>query len=118
MARRKKTSTTLITTIKLLQMLSGKSRLWADIAERIKKPRRLLAEVNLSKLSRYTSEGDVVVVPGKVLGSGDIRHKLTVAALGFSKTAMLKLRKAGCRCLTIRELAEMSPEGSGVKIIG
>jgi len=118
MVRRKKTSTSLITTIKALQVLGGNSRLWSDIAERLKKPRRLLAEVNLSKLSRYTSEGDVVVVPGKVLGSGDIRHKLTVAALSFSKTAMLKLKKAGCRCLTIKELAEMNPKGSGVKIIG
>lgn len=115
---RKKTSASLIKTIKLLQKLGKKSRLWLDIAERLKKPRRLIAEVNLSKLTRYTLENDVVVVPGKVLGAGRINHKLTVAALNFSKTARLKLIKAGCVCLSIRELAELNPKGSRVKIIG
>jgi len=117
MVKRGKSNTTLINTIKFLQILGNKSRLWADIAERLKRPRRLMAEVNLSKLSKLTSEGEVVVVPGKVLGSGEISHSITVAALGFSEAAKAKLTKAGCKYLSISELAELSPEGSRIKII-
>ncbi len=117
MVKRGKSNTTLINTIKFLQILGNKSRLWADIAERLKRPRRLMAEVNLSKLSKLTSEGEIVVVPGKVLGSGEISHSITVAALGFSETAKAKLTKAGCKCLSISELAELNPKGSHIKIV-
>lgn len=117
MVRRRKSNTTLINTIKFLQILGRKSNLWADIAERLKRPRNLMAEVNLSKLSKHTSEGEVVVVPGKILGSGEISHSITVAALSFSKTAEAKLKKAGCKCLSVSELAELNPEGSHVKIV-
>ncbi|MBS7611691.1 50S ribosomal protein L18e [Candidatus Bathyarchaeota archaeon] len=117
MVKRSKSNATLINTIKFLQMLGRKSNLWADIAERLKRPRNLMAEVNLSKLSKYTSEDEVVVVPGKILGSGEISHSITVAALSFSKTAKAKLTKAECRCLSISELAELNPEGSHIKIV-
>lgn len=117
MVKRAKSNIALINTIKFLQMLGRKSNLWVDIAERLKRPRNLMAEVNLSKLSKYTSPGEVVVVPGKVLGSGGISHSITVAALSFSKTAKAKLTKAECKCLSISELAELNPEGSNIKIL-
>ncbi|MEM1570414.1 MAG: 50S ribosomal protein L18e [Candidatus Bathyarchaeia archaeon] len=117
MVRRSKSNPALINTIKFLQILGRKSNFWSDIAERLKRPRRLMAEVNLSKLSKYTSDGEVVVVPGKILGLGEISHRITVAALSFSKTAKAKLMKAECKCLSIAELAELNPEGSRIKII-
>lgn len=117
MVKRVKSNTKLINTIKFLQILGRKSNFWADIAERLKRPRRLMAEVNISKLSKYTSDGEIVVVPGKVLGSGEISHSITIAALSFSKTAKAKLIKAKCKCLSIAELAELNPEGSRIKII-
>ncbi|HID40996.1 MAG TPA: 50S ribosomal protein L18e, partial [Pyrodictium sp.] len=69
--------------------------IWRYVAELIDKPRRLRVEVNLSKINRYTQRGDVVVVPGKVLGAGNIDHPVTVAALGFSSQAVEKTRAAG-----------------------
>ncbi len=92
--------------------------LWRDIAKRLLRPTRQYTEVNLSRLNRYTKDQDLVLVPGKVLGAGEIDHKLTVAALGFSAGAKDKITAAGGSCLTIEELMTQNPEGSKVKIMG
>ena len=95
-----------------------KVKIWKDIAERLAKPRSRMREVNISRIVRYTKEGDLIIVPGKILGSGDITHGITASALAFSKQAKEKIIKAGGECITIRELMERNPKGSKVKIIG
>jgi len=94
------------------------AKIWKDIAERLEKPSRQRIVVNVSRINRYTKEGDTVVVPGKVLGSGTIDHKVTVAAIGFSKPAYEKIVKTGGTCLHILDLAFKNPKGSNIKIIG
>jgi len=91
--------------------------IWKDIAERLAKPKRLYAEVNISKIQRYANEGETIVVPGKVLGGGKISKAVTVAALSFSETAKKKITEAGGKCITIKELIEINPSGSGVRIM-
>ncbi|MCD6209076.1 MAG: 50S ribosomal protein L18e [Thermoproteales archaeon] len=90
--------------------------IWDAVAEHLSKPTRKRVEVNISRINRYTKDGDVVVVPGKVLGSGELTHRVTIAAWAFSATAREKISKHG-RALSIRELIEENPKGSGVKII-
>lgn len=82
--------------LELISALKAESRssgvgIWRDIALRLEKAKANWAEVNLSKLERYASEGDVIVVPGKVLGSGALSKKVTVAAYGFSESAKMKI---------------------------
>ncbi|MBN1110455.1 MAG: 50S ribosomal protein L18e [Methanomassiliicoccales archaeon] len=96
---------------------SGGAGIWRDIALRLEKARTNWAEVNLSKLERYASEGDIVVVPGKVLGSGALSKRLTVAAYGFSEAAKVKIEAAGGRNLTLLELVGEMPQGTGVKLM-
>ena len=91
--------------------------IWKDIAERLAKPKRLYAEVNVAKIQRYANEGETIVVPGKVLGGGRISKAVTVAALSFSETAKRKITEAGGKCITIKELVEINPSGSGVRIM-
>ena len=84
----------------LISQLKEQSRekgaeIWRDIAHRLEKPSRNWAEVNLSRLERYANEGDIIVVPGKVLGAGSINKKLTVAAYRFSGSAAKKIEAAG-----------------------
>ena len=90
--------------------------LWKDIAERLEKPRRHYAEVNVSKINRYSQVHDTIVVPGKVLSAGMIEKPVTVAALAFSKKAFDKISSSG-KCVSIEELVASNPKGSGVKII-
>ncbi|NYT01875.1 MAG: 50S ribosomal protein L18e [Methanosarcinales archaeon] len=91
--------------------------IWRDVAKRLEKPRRSYAAINLSKINRHTSPDDKVLVAGKVLGAGDVDHKITVAALAFSTQAAAKIEMAGGKCLKIEELVKLYPEGSGVKIL-
>jgi len=91
--------------------------IWDYVAELIERPRRLRFAVNVSKINRYTKPGEVVVVPGKVLGAGRLDHPVTVAALGFSEQAVEKIRAAGGRVLHILQLIRENPRGSGVRII-
>ena len=104
--------------IKSIPKEAAKSRFWKRIIEECEKPRRSRRAVNLYKLNRLTKPGDVVYVPGKVLGTGKIDHPITISAFGFSKAAYEKLMKSGSTILTTREFAEKYPTGSGVKIIG
>jgi large subunit ribosomal protein L18e len=43
--------------------------IWRRVAELLNKPKRRSIAVNISKLNRYTNEGDWVVVLGRCLGA-------------------------------------------------
>jgi len=90
--------------------------IWRRVAELLERPRRKRVAVNISRINRYTTDGDVVVVPGKVLSSGQLTHKVTVAAWAFSEKAREKIERVG-RAISIEQLLEEVPNGSGVKII-
>ena len=100
-----------------IESYKNDAKVWKDIAKRLSKPARQRAEVNISKINRYTKEDYVVIVPGKVLGAGKLGHKLTVAAFSFSESAKKAIEEAGGRCLTIEELIKENPKGSMVKIM-
>jgi large subunit ribosomal protein L18e len=96
----------------------NKAEIWSDLAERLIKPRRKRIAVNLSRLNRYTKRNDIVVVPGKVLASGEITHPIKVTAFTFSAKAREKIADARGKCLSFPDLVKKNPKGSNVKIIG
>ena len=104
--------------LKSIPKEAKKTRFWKRILEEADRPRRNRRTVNLYELNRLTESGDVVYVPGKVLGTGDIDHPITISAFSFSKKAYEKLLKSGSTILNTKEFAEKYPTGSGVKIIG
>jgi large subunit ribosomal protein L18e len=96
----------------------NKSKAWRAIAEGLNRPRRRRFEVNLMRIEKYAKPKETIVVPGTVLGSGDIKKKVTVAALRFSGNAKEKIEKAGGKCLLIEELFKQNPKGKGLRIMG
>jgi large subunit ribosomal protein L18e len=109
--------------IGLIQELKKKSRekqaeVWRYLAERLATSKRSRMAVNVSRLNRSTNEGDIVAVPGKVLGAGKANHSMTVAAFAFSDRAQSKILQAKGSCLSIRDLIKKNPEGANVKVIG
>jgi large subunit ribosomal protein L18e len=90
--------------------------IWKDIAKSLETPTRNYATVNLSKINRHTVENEVLLVPGKVLGAGFLNHSVTVAALNFSESAVTKISEAGGMCLSIEEIMDSNPKGSGIRI--
>jgi len=94
------------------------SRAWRAVAEALEKPSRRRVAVNLSRINRVAGEGEMIVVPGKVLGAGRIEKRLTIAALAFSMGALRKIREAGGEAITLMEAAKRNPSGSRVRIVG
>lgn len=99
-------------------LLSQERPVWRALARGLNRPRRVGFRVNLYRIERYGKGKETLVVPGVVLGSGDVTKARNVAALRFSGSARVKLERAGGRCFSIRELLEENPQGKGVKIIG
>lgn len=93
------------------------SSIWRDIARRLNGGDRRFASVNVSKISRMTSDGDHVVIPGTLLGSGYIDKKVTVSALRISEKAKKKLDEAGGSFKPLLEMAKENPKGTNVKIL-
>lgn len=120
MRKIKTTNPELVKLIRFLKKQSTESEaeIWKDIAERLAKPRRNRPAVNLSRLSRYTQENEVVVVPGKVLSTGELSHPITITAFAFSENAKEKIKASKGKCLSFAELAKNNPQGSNIRIIG
>lgn len=93
-------------------------KIWKRVASDLEMPSRQRRAVNLSRINSYTKENDTIVVPGKVLGSGLLNHKLTIAAYSFSEGAIEKINKANAKAITIGELMKENINGKGIKIIG
>ncbi len=92
--------------------------LWKKVAVDLEKSTRQRRIVNLSRINRYTKENDVIVVPGKVLGSGMLNHKLTISAYQFSDQAKDKIEKVGAKIVPLLELSKEKPDGKKLRIIG
>jgi large subunit ribosomal protein L18e len=95
----------------------NKVKIWKDIAKLLSNHSRNRIVTNLSTVNRSSKEGDIVVIPGKLLGSGKILHKLTVSAWGVSGTAKGKLMEAGGKFLPISQLIKKHPKGKNIRII-
>ncbi|ADQ66841.1 50S ribosomal protein L18e [Halogeometricum borinquense DSM 11551] len=105
----------LIAELKAVSRESG-ANVWQDVADRLEKPRRTHAEVNLGRIERYAKEDETVIVPGKVLGSGVLEKNVTVAAVDFSSSARKKIEQVG-DTVTLEQIAEQNPDGSDVRVI-
>jgi len=97
--------------------IEGDVRIWKRIASDLEKPTRARRVVNLFHIDESTKDDDVVIVPGKVLGSGDLNHGVTVAAFSFSKTALKKIKEKG-KAYTIQEFMKLNPKAENARIIG
>jgi large subunit ribosomal protein L18e len=94
------------------------SRLLGRIADDIEKPTRQRREVNLARINRFTKENEFIVVAGKVLGGGELDHKITISALKFSGSALSKIHKSGSTIVPLDQLAKQKLEGKQIRIIG
>ena len=96
-----------------LTQLKGASRgdhypgLWKRVLELSEVPERSRKSVNLYKINKYSAEGDNIIVPGKVLGEGQMAHKINITAMEFSARALASLRSSQCR---VRKLDEILKE--------
>ncbi len=104
--------------LSLIEELSKEKKpIWKRVVCELSRPRRQRPQVNLSKLEAYGNDGGTVLVPGKVLGSGNLSKKLTVAAFSFSDTARKLIADAGGKAISIENLYKSNPGGRDVLLL-
>jgi len=105
--------------VKELEKAASKEEagIWKAVAEALSRSRKNRPEVNIYRINKHTQDGDVVVVPGNVIGSGKLAHKVDVAAFKFTEGAKKEIISSGGKVLTIPELIRENARGSGVKIL-
>lgn len=92
------------------------ANVWKKMSYKIENTSKNYSNLNLSKINRYTKENEMIIVPGKILGSGELNHIVTIAAIGFSKTAIEKIKSSNGKYMTIEEMMELYPNGKGIRI--
>jgi len=96
----------------------SKAQIWRALEYELSSRRSNRREVNVGRLSDITKDDEVVIIPGKLLGSGEIDHKLTICTFSISEGAAKKILESGGNIITLDRLIEKYPDGNGVRIIG
>ena len=110
---KRKTNLELAETIKL----SSKNPAWIKLSKILSSPKSNYSELNLSKIDSETTEGDTIVIPGKVLSKGKISKKVRICSLSISLPALEKLKQTKSEYATILEEIKKNPKAEGIKIL-
>jgi len=98
--------------------IKNKAPIWSNLAELALKPGIAKKLVNITRINNVTADNDVVIIPGKVLGTGNISHKVILCSFSISTAAAKKIKDAGGKIITYSDLISKFPTGKGVRIIG
>ena len=106
--------------VKTLRGASKKNNapIWEKLADLALKPTRAKRTLNLGQINKFASDNDVIIVPGKVLGTGSLSHKITLCSFSISASGAKKVVESGGKVLDISQIIKNHPTGKGVKIIG
>ena len=85
--------------------------IWRTVAKKLAKPSRVWAEVNIADVDKHSQAKESVLIPGKLLGTGNLTKPVNVAAYSASESAIKKVEQAGGKFMTFIELAEQNPKG-------
>ncbi len=97
--------------------IENDAAVWRKIAKELERPTRMMREVNLFKIEKYGREGEIIVVPGKILGVGEISKKFEmIAAFKVSQKAKQKILQNN-KLLTIEELLSKNPKGKKIRVL-
>ena len=116
----RKSNSQLVKTIDELKAASRENDapIWKSIAKKLEGPSRNWPVVNISKIEYNASKNSKVVIPGKIMGSGNLSKKVTVSAYSFTKSAIQKIENAGGKCMIYNEFIKKNPTGKDVMVIG
>lgn len=113
MQTKRKTNLDLVETIRTAK----KNKKWLEVASLLSTPRRKRAEINLDEIDKNSKEGEIIVIPGKVLSQGELNKKIKIVAFNFSKSAKEKILKSKSEAIYIVEEIKKNPEAKGIKIL-
>ena len=70
--------------VNMLKILKKASKendapIWAKVADYVQKSRSNQKIINLTRINQTTEDGNAIVITGKILGTGNISHKVSVS---------------------------------------
>ena len=92
--------------------------IWMKLSKSALKSNSNQKTINLKKINENSDDGNAVIIPGKVLGTGIISHKIVLSSFSISNSAAKKIKDSGGEIIKFSEMIEKFPTGKGVKIIG
>lgn len=110
---KRKTNSELVETI----IAAKKNKDWKEVAEILSGSRRQRKNINVGEINKGAKEGDVLVIPGKVLSQGEINKKIKIVALSFSDRAKEKILNAKGEINSILGEIKQNTEAKGVKVL-
>lgn len=87
-----------------------KEKFYKVLVRSLSSARRKRVAVNLTKIDKIGKDGEVIIVPGKVLGNGRLTKNLSVCAWSFSKAAEKKIKESG-KIVSWNEIIEKNIKG-------
>ncbi len=93
----KKTDQYLVETINLAKKENP------ELASLLSSPTRKRTKKNLHEINEQAKDGETIIIPGKVLGTGELKKKVNIIALSFSSSALERLNKGKIKTSLIAE---------------
>jgi large subunit ribosomal protein L18e len=93
--------------------IKNESKIWKRVATELEKPTRQRRHVNLQDINKNSNDGETVLIPGKVLATGELTKQIKVAAWQFSASATEKLKDT----ISISQLMKDNPKGSKIRLL-
>lgn len=94
-----------------------KQRAWHPVAFRLARPTRQHPALTLRELEEKAKEGDTIIVPGKIVGTGTLTKHLHVCALSFSASALEKMKESKTTTARILDEIKKNPKAEGIKVL-
>jgi len=105
---KRKTSPELVKTIEIAKKEDNK-----ELLKYLSRPTREQIKLNLDEINKKIKDQKEIIVPGKVLGVGELSKKIIIYSLAYSKAAEEKIKKQGSE---IRYLSELLDKNKTKKI--
>jgi large subunit ribosomal protein L18e len=105
---KKKTNPELVKTIRLAKKTDN-----IEIAGLLSTPTRKRVSLNLEEIDKESKDGETIIIPGKVLGKGEINKKIKIIAFSFSESAIERLKKSKTQISLLKEELEKNKKIEG-----
>ena len=105
---KRKTNEELVRTI----IKAKKNEKWLEVSSALSIPKRKAISANLNEIENEAVHGETIVVPGKVLGKGDLSKKIKISAFSFSNYSAGAGKDFQRRSVFLRQRHPRPGEGS------
>lgn len=88
-------------------------KIWRKIALFLAKSKQNKVSVNLSKLNKFSKAKDIIIVPGKILSTGNFeKDNITLVSYSISQTALEKVNNSKSKYFSLSEFLKSNPKNN------